>query len=84
MKEEPVGREIKDEIYERSREFLSDEPKLEWVDGKERHVGDRIRVGEGELRYSTATFWGSFQPVMEVRYRNYFPDWNLTSVLSFI
>lgn len=28
-KEEPVGREIKHEIYARSREFLSDETKLE-------------------------------------------------------
>lgn len=40
MKEEPVGGEIKDEIYERSREFLSDEPKLEWVDGRETRGGE--------------------------------------------
>lgn len=35
-----MGGGIKDEIYERSREFLSDEPKLEWVDGRETRGGE--------------------------------------------
>lgn len=37
-------------------------------------MGGRTRWGEGELRYSTSTFLGSFQPVMEVRWRNYFSN----------
>lgn len=37
-------------------------------------MGERTRWGEGELRYNTSTFLGSFQPVMEVRWRNYFSN----------
>lgn len=46
-KEEPVGREIKHEIYERSREFLSDETKLECVDVEGSHMGAMVQVGRG-------------------------------------
>lgn len=78
VKKEPVGREIKHEICERSREFLSGETKLEWVDGEDRHTGDRSWREEVELRYSTCTFWRVFKLLMKVTGNNYFSDWSHT------
>lgn len=55
----------------RSREFLSDEAKLERVDGEDRHMG------EGELRYSASTF-GEFAACDEVMRGTTFSDWSPT------